>query len=162
MAKPTSKTYQKIIILIWLGIVALFSVLVLFWTWNENIFDVVAVKDKLMIKTFTYAFFGGVLGSVIYALRGFYQSVAERNGSKKAFDFRWIYWYLIRPFAGGIFGFVIYCFTRAELISFGLTQKTSEQNNLMFFSISFLAGFGFHDFAEYLTKKLKILFGNNN
>lgn len=159
MATKNSNTAQKIVILIWLCIVSLTSILILFWTWNENIFDFLIVKDKLMFKTFSYAFFGGVLGSVIYALRGFYQSTVEAN-SKRAFNLKWIYWYLIRPFAGGIFGFVVYTFTRAELVAFGLTQKISEQNNLMFFSISFLAGFGFHDFAEYLTNKLKILFRN--
>lgn len=163
MNATNSASLQKILIFLWLLIVTLFSMLILFWVWNENFFDFLFIKDKLMFKTFTYAFFGGVLGSVVYAFRGFYQSIAEPRNSKRSFNFKWVFWYLVRPLAGGIFGFVAYSFTRAELGAFGLTEKVTEQNNLMFFALSFLAGFGFHDFAEYLSKKIAYLFkGNKN
>lgn len=154
----TSKTKEKIVIFTWLMIVFILSVLLLFWTWNNDTFNVLQVQAESTFKTITYAFFAGVLGSVMYAFRGFYQSITEPENSPKAFNFKWIFWYLIRPIAGGVFGFVVYAFARAQLVAFGLTTNISEQNNLMFFSLSFLAGFGFHDFAEYLSRKVKNLF----
>lgn len=153
-----AKTIQKIIVLLWLIIGMSASILLLFLTWNGNIFKFLKVVDQAAFKTYAYTFFAGVLGSQIYACRGFYQSIVEPKDSSRAFNFIWIYWYLIRPFIGGIFGFIIYAFSRAELIAFGLTTKITEQNNLMFFSLSFLAGFGFHEFAEYITRKVKHIF----
>lgn len=154
----TSKTKEKVVIFAWLMVVSVVSIFLLFWTWNNDIFTVLQVHDKTTFKTIAYAFFAGALGSIIYAFRGFYQSIAEPENSPKAFNFKWIFWYLIRPLAGGVFGFVVYAFMRAELVAFGLTTNISEQNNLMFFSTSFLAGFGFHDFAEFLSRKVKSLF----
>lgn len=153
--------FQKIIVFLWLTIVVITSILLLFWTWNNNVFDYLAVKNQPLFKTFVYTFFAGVLGGIVYAYRGFYQSVVEPENSPRAFNPRWIFWYLIRPLASGIFGFVIYAFTRAELVAFGLSEKTQDQNNLMFFALAFLAGFGFHDFAEYLIKKVKNLFNKD-
>lgn len=153
--------FKKIIIFLWLTIVAILSILILFWTWNENVFDYLAVNNQQLFKTFVYTFFAGVLGGVVYAYRGFYQSIVEPPSSPKAFDPKWIYWYLIRPFASGIFGFVIYAFTRAGLVAFGLPAKASEQNNLMFFALAFLAGFGFYEFAEFLVQKIKKLFNKD-
>lgn len=153
-----NKTVQKIIIFSWLTLITVISLLLLFLVWNDDIFSFLQIHDKTGFKIIAYTFFAGVLGSVIYAFRGFYQSVAEQEKSPKSFNFKWVFWYLIRPIASGIFGFVVYAFVRAELIAFGLTAKLQEQNNLMFFSTSFLAGFGFHDFAEFLTKKVRDLF----
>lgn len=153
-------TIQKVIIFVWLVLVTIFSLLALFFVWNSDIFVFFRVANKLLFKTFSYVFFAGVLGSVIYTFRGFYQSIVEPENSPKAFNFKWVFWYLIRPLAGGVFGFVTYAFIRAELLAFGLTSNISEQNNLMFFGTSFLAGFGFHDFAEYLSKKVKRLFND--
>lgn len=153
-----NKSLQKLIIFAWLIKVTILSLLMLFWVWNGDIFNFLNVNDKTLFKTFSYVFFAGVLGSVIYAFRGFYQSIAEPRNSPKAFNFKWIFWYLIRPIAGGIFGFVVYALARAELVAFGLTSNISEQNNLMFFGTSFFAGFGFHEFAEYLNRKVKGLF----
>jgi hypothetical protein len=153
-----SKAKEKIVIFAWLMVVCVISILLLFWIWNDDIFNVLQVQDKTAFKTITYTFFAGVLGSVIYAFRGFYQSIVEPDNSPKSFNFKWIFWYLIRPISGGIFGFVVYALARAELVAFGLTTSISEQNNLMFFGTSFLAGFGFHDFAEFLSRKTKSLF----
>lgn len=154
----TSKTKEKSVIFTWLMVISIASILMLFWIWNNDIFAILQIQDRTAFKTIAYTFFAGVLGSVIYAFRGFYQSIAEPENSPKAFNFKWIFWYLIRPIAGGIFGFIVYALVRSELVAFGLTSKISEQNNLMFFGTSFLAGFGFHDFAEYLSSKVKKLF----
>lgn len=154
------KTVQKLITFVWLLTVTLASLFLLFSIWNGNFFKTVYVNDELSFRTYAYTFIAGVLGSLIFAFRGFYKSTVEASNSGKAFNFSWIYWYITRPLAGGIFGFVIYAFSRAELIAFGLTTRISEQNNLMFFSLSFLAGFGFHEFAEYITKKVKNMFRN--
>lgn len=154
----TSKAKEKFVIFAWLMVVSVVSILLLFWTWNNDIFNVLQIQDKTAFKTITYAFFAGMLGSVIYAFRGFYQSIVETDSSPKSFNFKWIFWYLIRPISGGILGFVVYALARAELVAFGLTTNISEQNNLMFFGTSFLAGFGFHDFAEFLSRKTKGLF----
>ncbi len=153
-----SKTKEKIVVFVWLMVVSIVAILFLFWSWNNDIFSVLQIHDKTAFKTIAYTFFAGVLGSIIYAFRGFYQSIAEPENSPKTFNFKWIFWYLIRPLAGGVFGFAAYAFIRAELVAFGLTTNISEQNNLMFFSTSFLAGFGFHDFAEYLSEKVKKVF----
>ena len=156
----TSKTKEKVVIFVWLVIVSVLSISMVFWTWNNDIFNILRIQDKITFKTIVYTFFAGVLGSAIYAFRGFYQSIAEPENFPKAFNFKWIFWYLIRPIAGGIFGFVVYALARAELVAFGLTSNISEQNNLMFFGTSFLAGFGFHDFAEFLSRKVKNLFSD--
>lgn len=153
-----SKNSQKIIIFTWLMAVTLAICILLFLVWNNNIFSLIRVENRILFKTISYSFLAGVLGSLIYTFRSFYQSIAEPEGSPRSFDFKWIFWYLIRPFTGGIFGFVVYAFARSELIAFGLPSSISFQNNLMFFSLSFLAGFGFHDFAEYLRLKVKKTF----
>ncbi len=149
---------QKSLVLIWLMFVILASIGLLFGLWNGNIFSFISIRNPDSFKVIGYSFLAGVLGSTVYACRGFYQSIAEPEASLKTFDFKWVFWYILRPLLGGIFGFVIYAFARAELTAFGLTMQSSGHNNLMFFALSFLAGFCFHDFAEYLTSKARGLF----
>lgn len=148
---------QKTIIFVWLMLVTVLALVFIFLIWNDNIFSLISIKNHSLFKTLSYNFLSGVLGGAIFAFRGFYQSIAEPKDSPKSFDFKWIFWYLIRPITGGVFGVVVYAFVRSELLAFQMAS-TQPQNNLMYFSISFLAGFGFHDFAEYLTKKVKKVF----
>lgn len=104
-------------------------------------------------KLFLYSILAGLLGSIVYMTRGFYQSVAEGKDSNRSFDFdKWIWWYLFRPIlgiiAGGIAFFIVY-------LAFDLEQ--SLKNQVAIYLVGFLSGYNFHDFIEKkIAKKIDL------
>lgn len=95
----------------------------------------------------------GLLGSVVYMTRGFYQSIAEKTDENKMFDFnRWIWWYLCRPIMGAIAGLILFIII---YLAFDLDQ--TDKNILAIFLTSFLSGYNFHEFIEKrISKKIEI------
>ena len=113
----------------------------------------VAYKQSFPMDYFERAVLGaisaGLLGSVVYMTRGFYQSIAEKNDENKMFDFkRWIWWYLCRPIMGAITGLVLFIIV---YLAFDLEQ--TSKNILAIFLLGFLSGYNFHDFMEKRISK---------
>lgn len=149
---------SKAFVFFWLMVCLFISCWILFVVWNSNVSKYIEINDFRAFKTYVYVTIGGFLGSVIYTLRGFYQSVVEQEDAKKMFSPKWIFWYMIRPFSGAVFGFVIYAFISSGFFAFGFSPSDSSRSNLMFFGLSFLTGFGFHNFAEFLNRKAESIF----
>ena len=118
---------------------------------------VIAYKQLFSIsyfeRTALVAISAGILGSVVYMTRGFYQSLAEKNDENKMFDFnRWVWWYLCRPIMGAIIGLILFIII---YLAFDLDQ--TNKNILAIFLLSFLSGYNFHEFMEKrITKKIEI------
>ena len=109
---------------------------------------VIAYKQLFSISYFErvalVAISAGMLGSVVYMARGFYQSLAEKNDENKMFDFsRWVWWYLCRPIMGAITGLILFIII---YLAFDLDQ--TNKNILAIFLLSFLSGYNFHVFME--------------
>lgn len=93
-------------------------------------------------QTLLYSLAAGALGSGVYLTRGFYKSIAEDN-TPKAFNFKWIWWYLCRPILGIISGFIV-----VLMIYLAFDLKESLQNQIAIYFLCFICGFNFHYFIE--------------
>lgn len=123
-----------IILLIFLAI-SLFGIIIAY----EQLFPINYFERAVIA-----AVSAGLLGSVVYMTRGFYQSIVEKTYENKMFDFkRWIWWYLCRPIMGAITGLVVFIIV---YLAFDLDQ--TNKNILAIFLVSFLSGYNFHEFME--------------
>ncbi len=106
-----------------------------------------------LTKTIVVSIFSGILGSVVYMSRGFYQSIAENLDENRKFNFeRWVWWYLCRPIMGGITGLLVFI-----IIYLAFDLQETIKNIFAIFLVSFLSGYNFHQFAENrLSKKIDI------
>lgn len=96
-----------------------------------------------------YSLFGGILGSVVYMTRKYYQTLAENSEGKSFYEFdRKIYWYIFRPLLGAVTGILAYLII---YISFDLAQ--SYQNQISIYLLGFLSGYNFSDFMRTKVDK---------
>jgi len=119
----------------------------------------------------TYAlFFSGMLGGSFYCLRAIYLRLSaaypEQKDPEKAplkvFNIRvWLFWYLFRPWQGGILALVIMCLINGDF----LTAKSLEAGNLKSFytliAIGFFAGLGTQEVIQKIQEIIAVIFSRS-
>ncbi|WP_196894086.1 hypothetical protein [Aureivirga marina] len=128
-----------------------------------------------IIIHFSYFFFAGVIGGSFYCLRALYQRLGEAytpsvinskdelSGPNIIFNVQvWLFWYIYRPFQGGILAVILVCLFNQGLI--GLNGLKLESINSIFFQvgIGFLVGFGTHEVINKLEEIIKVLFAKSS
>ncbi|KDM91732.1 hypothetical protein [Photobacterium galatheae] len=83
-----------------------------------------------------------VSGGVLYCLRAVYLNYSVR----KQWDEVWIVWYLFRPFASGLMGYVTYLVISAGLVAVGSTSV--EHPETLLYALSFFAGLNVDGFLK--------------
>ena len=83
-----------------------------------------------------------VSGGVLYCLRAVYLNYSV----KKQWDEVWIVWYLFRPFASGLMGYVTYLLISAGLVAVGSTSV--EHPETLLYALSFFAGLNVDGFLK--------------
>ncbi|BDM63448.1 hypothetical protein NFHSH190041_09000 [Shewanella sp. NFH-SH190041] len=97
-----------------------------------------AVSSKQVIGCVLVATTGGVL----YCLRAVYLNYSVR----KQWDAVWVVWYLFRPFASGLMGYVTYLVISAGLFAVGSTSV--EHPEKLLYALSFFAGLNVDGFLK--------------
>jgi hypothetical protein len=104
------------------------------------------LEDSLF-NAIAITFISGSFGGVIYCIRGFYKSLANKN-----FDSLWLWWYFFRPIMAGVIGVFSYFLIIGGLLSISSSASPEYSRAILLFSsIAFLAGFSFTQF----TKKME-------
>ncbi len=127
-----SNNYIKLIG-IYLVFSLIFLILIPFWALSLN----------LSFSILIFVSCAGGIGGILYAMRGFYQHIAQND-----FDDKWFWWYLFRPFQGAIAGIFTYFFIAGGLI--GIENLTQNKIYLII-SLSFISGYGFTQFANSIV-----------
>lgn len=83
-----------------------------------------------------------VTGGVLYCLRAVYLNYSV----KKQWDEVWVVWYLFRPFASGLMGYVTYLVISAGLVAVGSTS--AEHPEKLLYALSFFAGLNVDGFLK--------------
>lgn len=95
-----------------------------------------------------------VSGGVLYCLRAVYLNYSVR----KQWDEVWIVWYLFRPFASGLMGYVTYLVISAGLVAVGSTSV--EHPEKLLYALSFFAGLNVDGFLKkfegQVTRTVKV------
>ncbi len=110
-------------------------------------------EDKLILSLIIIACSGGI-GGTLYAIRGFYQSLA-----KGIFNFdNWAWWYIFRPLMSAVIGVFVSFLIIGGILVIG-SGGLNYSRGLMFYSaIAFLAGFSFTQFANKLEEIASTIF----
>lgn len=96
----------------------------------------------------------GLLGGILYCLRGIYINKAVNN----EWNSDWRVWYILRPFTSLISGFVSGILLKAGLL---ILDATSEGNQTYFgfYSIAFVAGYNVDNFLKKIESLAKSTWG---
>jgi len=96
----------------------------------------------------------GVLGGVLYCLRGVYLSRSVRDDWNE----RWETWYYLRPVVSGMSGLVAFIFLKAGLIVLEANQ-IDDAGNYGYMAFAFIAGFNVDKFLAKIEDVAKSVFG---
>lgn len=152
------------------------TVIALLWLFTIRFDDTKASlfgKDWLEspLAELSYFFFAGIIGGAAYCLRAVYQLLADaytpRDGSPPSNPTTimnikvWFFWYLYRPFQGGVLAVILICLFNQGLI--GIKELTAENIESIYFQvgIGFLVGFGTHEVTNKIEEVIKVLFARS-
>lgn len=122
---------------VYLILLLITSILVWFLIGSE-----VAPKCVISIKHIINCVLVAVSGGVLYCLRAVYLNYSVR----KQWDGVWLIWYLFRPFASGLMGYVTYLVITAGLFAVG--SSSAEHPETLLYALSFFAGLNVDGFLK--------------
>lgn len=112
-------------------------------------------------------FMAGFLGGNFYAATGLYRRITN-DGTKRVSELEdrfeikiWIYWYIYRPFQGGVLSLIILAMLNAGFV--GLSNIKDPNTQTLYFQISlgFLVGFGTHEVLKKIDEIIKVTFSTS-
>ncbi len=112
---------------------------------NREIYSYIQISFEQ--KMFLLTFLMGAMGSLIHAIL----SISKRTGEKD-FDVSWFWWYLMKPFVGGLMGLMFYFVIRGGILAGSISAE-----NINIYGICGIAGLA-GLFSEQANKKLKEVF----
>ncbi len=123
------------------GIYLLSLLAISVWVWflTES---VIAPEWVLSVKHIIDCVLVAISGGVLYCLRAVYLNYSV----KKQWDEVWLVWYLFRPFASGLMGFVTYLVITAGLFAVGSTS--AEHPEALLYALSCFAGLNVDGFLK--------------
>ena len=98
----------------------------------------------------------GLIGGVIYCLRGVYVNRCVKG----SWDSNWEAWYYLRPITSGISGFISLVFLKAGLLVLEADQSP-EAISYGYLAIAFIAGYNVDNFMKKIESIAKTLWGIN-
>lgn len=140
-------------IYIMISIIFTFVSLILSWP------DAEIISGKKIYKSFMeidinfeqimiwITFLTGAMGSILHAI----MSISKRTGDE-SFEIIWFWWYILKPFVGGLMGVLIYIVIRG-----GILTGTASADSLNIYGICGMSGLA-GLFSEQANKKLKEVF----
>lgn len=141
LAQSKSYTGRDLFSAIAVGIYLLFLLIVSIALWH-----LIATHDTHpwieSIRQTIGCVLAAVGGGVLYCLRAVYLNYSLR----KQWDNVWIVWYLFRPFASGIMGYLTYLVISAGLVAVGTTSV--EHPETLLYALSFFAGLNVDGFLK--------------
>ena len=110
-----------------------------------------------LLETAAYCLLFGMLGGIIYCIRGYYQ----HHSVLKNWDSSWEAWYFIRPIVSGVMGFISLVFIKAGLLVFASDSNISVEGNkiIAYFAVAFIAGYNVQNFLVKLEDIFSVILG---
>jgi len=110
-------------------------------------------------KPAIYAFFSGMLGAAVYALRGFYWAVGPQSPTIRRYQYdpNFTLWYVARPVMGAFLGVFSFAVLRAGIGTLG-TASTDAGATAAYFAVAFLAGFSATEVLTWLWTLARRIF----
>ena len=118
----------------------------------------IEVDDSFAVWAYVYA--AGGLGATLFAGRGFYWAVGPQNADipKYNYDPNWTWWYLLRPWFGGLLGLIGYGALRVVLTPAGVSTPDEGSETLFYAAVAFASGFSLTQVLAWLDNWARSLF----
>lgn len=134
--------------------------------------DVQHMVPLMNLKLNYIIFYSGVLGGSFYCLRSVYLRLSiaypETLTARKivhparSFNVRvWFFWFVYRPFQGGILALVIICLINGKFLAG--TNLSADGLNSIYTSVAvgFFAGFGSHEVIQKVQEIIAVVFAKS-
>jgi len=162
-ADLTTYLALKVATFLWFSFVfvSVFYLLGATWAdwWPYTALNLPEIADA---KPAIYSVLGGVLGSALYAFRGFYWSVGPQSSTnpRYRYDPNWTLWYVARPITGAVTGAFMFAFLRAGAGTLGTV--THDGGSAGYFVASFLAGLVLSQALDWMAQAGQRAFSREN
>ena len=125
-------------------------------------------EDSLLRAHFMCGGFG-FLGASLHAIRKYYQALISHSRPVPPtgvtipnWSFGWVYYYLIRPFMGGILGSLVYMlsYVGLQLLANPKELLPSSQGTVLLYALALVAGYGVSPLLDRLEGIGRKIFKN--
>lgn len=121
-------------------------------------------------ESVTYGlFFSGVLGGSFYCLRAVYLRLSAaypetdpKPAPEKVFNIRvWLFWYVFRPWQGGVLALIIMCLVNGSLLTAKAMTPESMKSFYTLIAVGFLAGLGSNEVIQKIQEIIAVVFAKS-
>ncbi|EHK7585906.1 hypothetical protein [Vibrio parahaemolyticus] len=139
--EPKIYTWKDLFSAIGVGAYLMSLLVAAIWIWYLTELET-SPQWIMSIKQIIYCVLVAVSGGVLYCFRAVYLNYSVR----KQWDKVWLVWYLFRPIASGIMGYVTYLVITAGLVAVGSTSV--EHSATLLYALSFFSGLNVDGFLK--------------
>lgn len=139
--EPKTYTWKDLFSAIGVGIYLISLLVAAIWIWYLTELET-APQWVISIKQIIDCILVAVSGGVLYCLRAVYLNYSVRRQWNNV----WLVWYLFRPIASGLMGYVTYLIITAGLVAVGSTS--AEHPETLLYALSLFSGLNVDGFLK--------------
>ena len=116
------------------------------------------LTDNAFTQLTIYIACSGALGAIAFSIFGY----IEHHG-KKDFDLSYLWWFIMRPYIGILYGTFAFLFVAGGLMTLSgfnidFNQLNSARTIMFYCALAFLAGYAEHSFSVQLKELAEAIF----